>query len=266
MKKTPWIKGAVIASMAIMSNTAADIIWPSDGDWTALRLGTNYYYDAEGDINPGQVDLIGTTDTYSAGYWGFVENGYVNGPSLDDAFMFRMRVGGESGNYVWQTHLDTDGDATNVEWIFQLVQSGSNDGVNLIKTAVGGATLNDVDIGSNTVAWLGDLSLYSRWTAVDSSTHFHVDFAVPWTEFRSITGVSDLEQIRVVLSTSTTHANVINGDAPLGINLSEQISNVLSDNIPEPAVATLLFGAGFGIVAYRRIFNPGTKSEDQSPE
>ncbi|MEA2068279.1 MAG: hypothetical protein U9P12_03665, partial [Verrucomicrobiota bacterium] len=171
---------ALITVAAMLGQIAsADIIWPADNDWTALMVGSGLYYDAVGDQHPGSIDLIGTTDTFSAGYWALVADGDITGGATNDAFMFRMRVGGESGNYVWQSHLDTDGDASNVEWIFQLVQSGgpSSQGVELIQTTVGGATLADVDIGSNTSSWLGDLNLYSRWTSIAGSTDFHVDFA-----------------------------------------------------------------------------------------
>jgi hypothetical protein len=252
---------AIVVGGALVAT--ADIAWPSDEDWTALRRGMDLYFDAVGDQSPGSIDLIGTTDTFSAGYWAFVENGDVAASTTNDAFMFRMRVGGESGNFVWQAHLDTDSDASNVEWIFQLVQSGSpgDQGVELVKTAVGGLTLADVDIGSNTSSWLGDLNLYSRWTAIAGSTDFHVDFAIPWSEFSSITGVSEIEQIRAVLSTSTTHAG-INKDAPLGAALTDQVSNVLSENIPEPAVVMLLVGAGGGLLAFRRIFKQEAEDID----
>ena len=241
----------------------ADIAWPVDSDWFPLMRGTDFYSDPRNDHNPAAVDLIGTVDTYSAGYWAFIENGDISGGITNDAFMFRLRVGGESGNFVWQTHLDTDSDASNIEWIFQLVQSGSGDGVTLVKTAIGGTTLDDIDTGSNTPSWVGNVNLYSRWTAIASSTDFHVDFAIPWSEFSAITGVTNIMDIRAVLSTSTTHANVINGDTPLGLSLSDQVSNVLSDNIPEPAVVTLLLGAGGGILASRRIFKrkPEEKNE-----
>ena len=221
-----------------------------------MMRGTDFYYDPAGDKSPSAIDLIGTTDTYSAGYWALIEDGHVSGGVTNDAFMFRLRVGGESGKFVWQTHLDTDGDASNVEWILQLVQSGkpAEQGVELIQTAVGGTTLSDVDIGSNTSAWLGDTSLYSRWTAAPDSADFHVDIAVPWNTFTAITSVTEVEEIRAVLSTSTSHSG-IGGDAPLGASLSDQISNVLSDTIPEPAVASLLLGSGFGFLVFRRIFN-----------
>lgn len=262
--KAKW-NVAVFATLAIGSAiiAKADVVWPADEDWTALMVGANLYFDAKGDQQPGAVDLIGTTDSFSAGYWARVENGDITGGVTNDAFMFRMRVGGEGGNYVWQAHLDTDGNASNVEWIFQLVQSGgpSSQGVELIKTAIGGTTLADVDIGSNTSAWLGGLDLYSRWTAISGSTDFHVDFSIPWSEFSTITGVTELEQVRTVLSTSTTHAG-INKDAPLGAAFADQISNVLSESIPEPAVITLLLGSGGGMLAFRRIF----KHEPEDPD
>ncbi|MCK5675709.1 MAG: hypothetical protein KAH99_01690 [Verrucomicrobia bacterium] len=254
--KTRWnvsVFAAVIIGSTIPAK--ADIVWPADGDWTALMVGATLYFDAKGDQRPSPIDLIGTTDTFAAGYWACIENGHITGGITNDALMFRMRVGGESGNYVWQAHLDTDGDASNVEWILQLVQSGgpSSQGVELIKTAIGGTTLSDIDIGSNSSSWLGDLNLNSRWTAISGSTDFHVDFAIPWNEFTTITGVTEIEQIRTVLSTSTTHAG-INKDAPLGAALTDQISDVLSERIPEPAVITLLLGTGGGMLAFRRIF------------
>ena len=256
----------IIAVVTMLGQIAsADIIWPTDADWTALTIGAHYYNDVQGDQAPSAVDLIGTVDSYSAGFWAFVENGDINGGATNDVFMFRMRVGGESGNYVWQAHLDTDGNGSDVEYIFQLVQSGgpSDQGVKLIKTLVGGSTLGDISVDAKAASdWSGLLSLYSRWTAVPGSpTDFHVDFAIPWTEFTSITGVSSLDQIRAVLATSSTHAG-INKDAPLGGDLSTQISDALSDSIPEPAVATLLLGAGGGLLAFRRIFKRKPDDEE----
>jgi hypothetical protein len=266
--KTNW-KVAGVAALVLVCHAhiaPADIVWPAaDTDWTALTIGTDNYFDDLGDQNPSSVDLIGTTDSFSAGYWALVENGHISGGTTNDAFMFRMRVGGESGNYVWQTHLDTDGNASNVEWIFQLVQSGNpgDQGVELIQTAVGGTTLADIDTGSNTASWLGELNLYSRWSAVPGGgTDFYVDFAIPWSTLTNITGVTEVNDIRAVLSTSTTHSG-INKDAPLNSDLSLLVSNALSESIPEPAVVTLLLGAGGGMLFYRRIFKK--QPDDDEP-
>ena len=254
-----------IAGSALMST--ADVIWPADGAWQELKIGANKYFDTRGDQSPSSIDLIGDAASYSAGFFALVENGDITGGVTNDAFMFRLRVGGNSGNYVWQAHLDTDGDNTNVEYIFQLVQSGNpgDQGVKLIKTLVGGTTLGDISVDTKVaVDWSGSLSLYSRWTAVaGSATDFYVDFAIPWSEFTAITGVAALRDIRAVLATSSTHAG-INKDAPLGGSLATQISDALSASIPEPAVVTLLLGAGGGILASRRIFKRKPEEDDLS--
>lgn len=44
-----------------------------------------------------------------------------------------------------------------------------------------------------------------------------------------------------------------------------QISNVLSGNIPEPAVVTLLIGAGRGMIDFRRIFRLQSDKDEYPP-
>jgi hypothetical protein len=254
---------SIIALLMLFGGTVkGDVIWPQESDWTAIRSGANYYYDAEGDQSPASIDLIGTTDIYSAGYWALVSDGYVSGGTTGDVFMIRLRVGGNGGNYVWQAHFETDGNSSDIEWIYQLVQSGNpaDHGVALIQTAVGGSTLSEIDTGSNVSAWQGNLAEFSRWSTISGTTHYHVDFAVPWTEFSSFTGVTNITDMRVILSTSTSHSG-INKDAPLGNSLSEQISEALSDSIPEPTVASLIIGAGCGLVFYRRMIKRSIDEE-----
>ena len=257
ISKTFYLK-AILTGAAIVNCASADIIWPVDIEWNPLMKGTNFYWDTLRDESPRPADLVGTLDTFPAGSWALIEDGYADGGVTDDAFIFRLRLDGDGSTrkFAWQVSLDTDGDASSVEWMLQLVQSGkpSGHGVGLIQTAVGGPNLNDVDIGDNEIAWLGDKDLYSRWITVPDSNDYYVDIAIPWTVFTSITGVTELEQLRAVLSTSSTHTG-IKGDAPLGAGLSVQISDVLSDNIPEPAVASLLLSSGIGFLAFRRIFN-----------
>ena len=254
LKKKLFTVGLMLPVLALK----ADIIWPSDNDWNPVWVGTQYYYDDLGDQNPESVDLIGS-GANSAGYWLKLENGFVNGSETDDAFMFRIRLrgagsSGTGGQNVWQVHMDTDGNANNVEWILQLVQSGnqSGQGVILIQTAVGGSTLGEVDTGSNTASWQGSKAGFSRWNTAPGGTNAFVDLAIPWTEFSTITGVSAVEQLRVIISTSTSHANITK-DAPLGATLSDQISNVLSENIPEPTVVSLMLGAGGGLILFHRL-------------
>lgn len=238
--------------------TMADIIWPADGAWNPVYKGSDYYYDAAGDVTGGgnpQLDLIGTTNTYSAGYWAVVNGGYTGTGS--DAFIMRMRLGGDgsSSPNAWIALLDTDGDTSDVEWALEVVQSGGTDNVRLVQAIVGGPTIGEVTL-TNSPVWSGNIPEFSRWTAIPSTTptQYHLDFAVPMDAFLASTGLADLHDTRVVLGTSTTHTGFNNGDFPLGALFSEQVSNVLSENVPEPAVVTLIIGAGFGMLVSRRLF------------
>lgn len=75
--KINWIMIAVTAITGL-DVAEADLTWPAEDEWTALMRGQDMYYDAIGDQSPGAVDLIGTTDTYSAGYRAFVEDGDID--------------------------------------------------------------------------------------------------------------------------------------------------------------------------------------------
>jgi hypothetical protein len=153
--KTVSIK-IILAAAGIAGCAAADVIWPAAGEWNAIMQGNGFYYDAAGDTTPAAIDLVGTTDTYSAGYWALVADGHVSGGVTEDALTYRLRVANDGGSpvkpYVWQVSLDTDGNASDIEWILQLIQTGSpkNRGVELIQTAVGGPTLGDIDTTGTT--------------------------------------------------------------------------------------------------------------------
>ncbi len=260
MNKHHFVATIAIAGVNLAATVLADINWSIvDSEWIAVKTGTNFYNDVLGDQSPASTDLIGTADSYSAGYWAFVEDGDVTAEGAADAFMFRMRVGGNGGNYVWQAHLNTDANTNDVEFIFEVVQSGSpsDQSVQLIATESVGPTLADITVANKALpAWEGGLGAYSRWTQVSDSTDYYVDFAIPWTIFTNITDVTRLEDIQAVLSTSSTHAG-INKDAPLGGDLSQQISSALSSNIPEPTAITLIVAIGGGILVARRLFKVG---------
>lgn len=234
----------------------ATIIWPADNAWNPVYKGSDYYNDPAGDVPPGnpQLDLIGTSNTYSAASWAIVQDGWDVGPQ--DALMMRMRVGadGSSSPNAWMALLDTDGNTNDVEWALQLVMSGGNDDVRLVEATTGGPTIGEVVL-SGTPAWSGDIAEFSRWTAIPSTTQYHADFAIPWNSFEGVTGLTDLSDVRVILATSTTHTGFNNGDAPLGAGFSEQVSNLLSEDIPEPAAATLIIGMGSGMLFFRRRFS-----------
>ena len=95
----------VILAVALTTTTSlGDIVWPADQDWTALTQGTDFYHDVSGEINPAEVDLIGSASSYSAGYWALVEKGDIAGGATNDLFMLRMRLRGNGAGkkFVWQ--------------------------------------------------------------------------------------------------------------------------------------------------------------------
>ena len=69
----------------------------------------------------------------------------------------------------------------------------------------------------------------------------------------------------MAVTTSTTHSNMNKG-APLGTDGSDSrlVSDALSETIPEPAVVSLLLGAGGGMLFYRRIFMK-KPDDDETP-
>lgn len=209
--------------------------------------------------------------TNSSGYYYYASDSMANssGDIVDDSLMFRMRVGGYKANpqTVWQFLIDTDGDSSNVEWIMQLDLSGANS-VYLAKKATGGPTLSDIAVASNVwsaaetdtfVSWqnLADDKLPANPANTDYNKNkggdVFLDFAMPWSAFTNATGASNPGSVRVVLTTSATHSGV-NKDAPLGGDLASNISDLLSDSIPEPTVAILIVTFGSSLFLGRRLF------------
>jgi hypothetical protein len=119
-------------------------------------------------------------------------------------------------------------------------------------------------LGSITTAttnhWEGTTTGYSQITLAGTDLDgkkddAFIDIGVPWQEFSRLTGATAFDHLRVAVTTSTTHTGV-NKDAPLGTDgpALVMVSDTLSDTIPEPAVVSLLLGAGGGLIFYRRVF------------
>lgn len=259
------ITAIALTALILPVVSSADIIWDGLTNWVSITIGGSVYNDPA-DQNPGSVDLIGNS-TKAAGFWQFSE-GLT---PAEDIFAFRLRVSALPNNpqNVWQILFETDGDETNVEWILQLNYSGKDDGVFLTKTATGG---DGPSLGAITTVstnhWEGTTAGYSQMTLAGTDLDGQkddafIDLGVPWQEFSQLTGAAAVDQLRVAVTTSTTHTGV-NKDAPLGTDgpALVLVSDTLSDTIPEPAVVSLLLGAGGGMIFYRRIFR--RKAEEES--
>lgn len=248
---TKWRMAAFAAVLlGSMQPVHADLIWNNLTNWVPIIVGGNLYNDPT-DQNPGSVDLLGDS-THAAGFWQLDE-----GNSLS----FRLRVSDLPNNpqSVWQILLNTDDNNSNVEWILQLNHSGSSDAVLLTQTTstAGDLFLSDIDTLS-TNHWAGTVGGFSQMTLAGTDldgakADAFIDFGIPWADFERITGLTSVDELEVAVTTSTTHSGV-NKDAPLGTDGpgSFLISDSLSESIPEPTVASLLIGAGGGLIFYRR--------------
>ena len=262
--KTKWITAAVAALVIGSSHTAqADLIWNNLTNWVAITVDGGNLYNDPTDQNPGSVDLLGDS-SHAAGFWQLDEGGSLS---------FRLRVSALPNNpqSVWQILLNTDADNSNVEWILQLNHSGSSDAVVLVQTTNTGDDLYLSDISTlATNHWSGSVSGHSQMTLAGTNLDgkkddAFIDFGIPWQDFERITGLTSVNELEVAVTTSTTHTGV-NKDAPLGTAGPDSffISDALSKTVPEPAVASLLLGAGGGLILYRRIFKPKPEDENKS--
>lgn len=247
----------VLTALTLPIASNANIIWDGLTNWVSITVGGSIYNDPT-DQNPGSVDLIGDS-IESTGFWQLSE-GLT---PAEDLLTFRLRVSSMPNNpqNVWQVLLDTDGDGTNIEWILQLNYSGKDKGVYLTQTATGGngPTLGAITTES-TNHWEGTTSGYSQMTLAGTDIDGQkddafIDLGMEWQDFALHTGVTSVDQLRVAVTTSTTHTSV-NKDAPLGTDGPDLVlvSNALSETIPEPASVSLMLAVSGGILVYRRVF------------
>lgn len=241
--------------------------WPAtNDDWTPLQTDNGHYDDPYDDFNGAQgntdVDIVGDSSTYSAGYW------YYDGNTL----YFRMRVNDDptgSGS-VWDWLLDTDDD-TDIDWSFRL--NGQANAAELVAATIGGPLLQDVEL-SNTVAWSGAFGTWARFVVPTGdgsrfgkgkgnnppSLDAFVDIAIPWAEFSTATGAQENEtEIRVGMATST-QPNTLNKDLPRNLTGGNSVADVWSDPItavPEPSTFLLFTAIVCTLLFQRRRNNPG---------
>jgi len=240
----------VLAGLLLPAAAQAAAVWPSGG-WQYWTAGGADYWDDLGDENPEATDLVGGIDdgiSYSAGA--------LHESVADDQISLRMRLDedGTGTNNVWQFLFDTDGDPTDVDWVLEVRQNGNPGQQQVIfaEAAVGGSTFGQVVL-SDTYAWTGSLSEWSRWVAVDDGSSFggdpdfFLDAAIPRSTFQALTGLGDGDAFSVAATTSTSH-NSFNKDMPLGLDPNDPVASGFADRLrsaPEPGTAGL---SGMGLL------------------
>jgi len=250
------IAGAALLALLGASRAEAAAIWPS-GPWVSMTAGGGVYYDPVGDENPHTTDVVGGDDggtLYSAGF-------YVQDVGNDQiSFRIRLDANGVSSNDVWQILFDTDGDASTIDWVLELRQSGSPSGQQVIFTqaSTGGPTYADVAL-STSYSWIGAIPDWTRWIGVtdgstfDDDADFFLDIGMPLSTFQSITGLSAYDTLRMAISSSTSHSGITK-DTSLGTSPSSPVGDGFGDSftfIPEPG-SGLLTGLGVWMLAAMR--------------
>ncbi len=244
--------GALFSCLLLAGSASGAAIWPIGG-WTTVTLGGVDYSDPGGDSNPDPTDLVGGNDgtgDFAAAFW--------HSSLADDQLSLRMRLddSGSSSNHIWQFLFETDGDATTIDWVLEVRQSGNPAGRQVIftPTTSGGPTFNDVAL-SSTFAWTGALDDWRRWGAAGDGSNFNgnadsfLDVAIPLSTFQAITGLSPADIFQLSISTSTSHTQ-INKDVPLGLSLSAPVSSAFSNFVPAPEPGPgALTGAGLCALA-----------------
>jgi hypothetical protein len=191
----------------------------------------------------------------------FYSAGYFFQDVDNDQILFRIRLDadGSNANNVWQILFETDGDASTIDWVLELRQSGAPSGQQVIFTqsSTGGSTYADVAL-STSYSWTGAISDWTRWIGVtdgssfDNDADFFLDIGMPLKTFQSITGLSAYDTLQLAISSSTAHSGITN-DTPLGLGDADLVSQGFGDSftlIPEPGTHLL---TGFGLVALAAI-------------
>ena len=259
---------AAIGACIIASVAQAVPTWPVS--WTAVTVGGNNYVDPHYDEVPGdnrvtppndRTDLIGGTDhhgnTFGTAYYA---NDGVN-------LMFRVRITGDptqgSSPYAWTAILNTDLTSTKAEYGMQLDLSSADNQVELVACdpALPGGPDNNWNVTylgtPHTGAQESSATAKTDWyrfvnATTEDGSHFHsgspdddffVDFAFDLDDVYAITGLSDLDQLQVAFSTSTSHTSTLKDIPEAG--WSDTIT------VPEPTAMALL-ALGVTVLAMRR--------------
>jgi hypothetical protein len=246
---------AVASLVCLLATTRAEAmaVWPGGG-WVAMTAGGSDYWDDIGDENPDSTDIVGGLDGGT-----FFSAGYYYQDVANDQLLFRIRIDadGSSSNNVWQVLFETDGDASTIDWVLELRQSGSPSGKQVIFTqaSTGGSTYADVAL-STSYSWTGAIPDWTRWIGVtdastfDGDADFFLDIGMPLSTFKSITGLAPFEALQLAVSSSTAHSGITK-DTPLGLVDSSDVSQGFGDSltlVPEPG-SHLLTAFGLCILA-----------------
>lgn len=224
----------IILFFIIPDPTAA---WPQESQWNVVLKNGQPLTDPLGDASDGK-DVVGNL-TYPCCY--FFNNG--------SALFFRMRLdstplfGSGLKPYGWGIEIDSNANLSDYEWLILVDGITDPETVTIQRNTIQGAIGDPsdqaeyVNITYNpTIGGYVNVSKAGR--NFGSTDDYFIDWYVPYTDFRNVTGLDNFSAIRVFFGTSSsTHsltpcgADLVNGSDlfSAGSDWSTPMGTVLSN-------------------------------------
>ncbi|MBN1336024.1 MAG: hypothetical protein JXB39_08700, partial [Deltaproteobacteria bacterium] len=212
----------MILRLLLLSSVGPAITWPSESTWEPVVVAGAELTDVCGDASGSAWwDIVGDGSN-PAGFTSF------DGTHL----WFRLRVaeapyrlaGGVPSawrSFGWGVMIESDWDETDVKYDYLVFVDGNSDEVSLCENTVGSDDFTADAPESVLATWAAPVAEvgsgteeYAAYAAADSdicggssaSVDWYLDWAVPWADLSSCTGVSDPSDLAFVMGTSaSTH-------------------------------------------------------------
>ena len=206
----------LLTVLLLISLPAAVLAWPDDAQWMPIYRGGLYVQDDNGDTN-GSRNIVSDSNNAAA----FLHN---DGTTM----FFRMRLdddpsgsGGqkELQSFGWGAEFDTNKDASGYEWLI-MVDGIGTEGIHLEENTVQGILGDPGDKSENivsTISLAGNYRVVTADTSFNGDTDYFLDWKFPYATFKSETGLTDNDPIRIFEgSSSATNSLTENGADLMG--------------------------------------------------
>lgn len=210
--------------------------WPAESQWLELVKGGVAIQDNESDANGG-VNVVPSDGSHAAAFI------YNDGSYL----YYRLRLDADptqGGNGVfaqfgWGFEIDTDQNADDYEWLIMCDGISSPEVISLRentdKTGVGDPS-DKAEFVAAEYPLVGNhqlqeiLPTHPEYTAVNGDPDYFLDFRLPYSVFKSITGITDNTIIRYFAGSSRSTNNLTDNGADLvaGSTLYEMASDYIT--------------------------------------
>ncbi|MBW6512362.1 MAG: DUF11 domain-containing protein [Desulfuromonadaceae bacterium] len=212
--------------------------WPADSDWIPIYRGTEMLSD-DNDANPSSLDIVGDA-TNSAAYL-FNDGNYMH---------FRIRLDADPmanatslKQFGWGFLLDLNQNFDDYE--FMIMLDGISDTMYLAQNTVQG-TLGDPSDRPEIIRWQETLTYGNNFrvevatTTFGNNADYFLDYAIPFSVFKSSMGLTDSSIISYFVGGSTS-AQTLATDLAAGSDLYDSGSNFVLPSGTQPTTGSVHF-------------------------